>query len=102
MCGRAVRRGGAGVLDVLTGAVSPCGRLSDTIAVDIADYPSSEGFGDPEKVVYKEDIYVGYRYFETFAKDRVLYPFGFGPCPIRRSTWRSRALNRTARPSKES
>ena len=72
------QEGGAGVLDVLTGAVSPSGKLSDTIAIDIADYPSSEGFGDPEKVVYKEDIYVGYRYFETFAKDRVLYPFGFG------------------------
>ena len=70
--------GGAGVLDVLTGAVTPCGKLSDTIAIDIADYPSSEGFGDPVKAVYKEDIYVGYRYFETFAKDRVLYPFGFG------------------------
>lgn len=70
--------GGSGVLDVLTGAVTPCGKLSDTIAIDIADYPSTEGFGDPKKVVYKEDIYVGYRYFETFAKDRVLYPFGFG------------------------
>ena len=70
--------GGSGVLDVLTGAVTPCGKLSDTIAIDIADYPSSEGFGDPVKAVYKEDIYVGYRYFETFAKDRVLYPFGFG------------------------
>ncbi|MBQ2668375.1 MAG: glycoside hydrolase family 3 protein [Clostridia bacterium] len=72
------QEGGAGVLDVLTGAVSPSGKLSDTIAIDIADYPSSEGFGDPEKAIYKEDIYVGYRYFETFAKDRVLYPFGFG------------------------
>ena len=49
------QEGGAGVLDVLTGAVSPSGRLSDTIAIDIADYPSSEGFGDPEKVVYKEE-----------------------------------------------
>ena len=72
------QEGGAGVLDVLTGAVSPSGKLSDTIAIDIADYPSTEGFGDPVKAVYKEDIYVGYRYFETFAKDRVLYPFGFG------------------------
>lgn len=72
------QEGGAGVLDVLTGAVSPSGKLSDTIAMDIADYPSTEGFGDSEKAVYKEDIYVGYRYFETFAKDRVLYPFGFG------------------------
>ena len=72
------QEGGAGAADVLTGAVSPCGKLSDTIAYDIADYPSTAGFGDPEKAVYSEDIYVGYRYFETFAKDRVLYPFGFG------------------------
>lgn len=78
MYGRAGQEGGAGVADVLTGAVSPCGKLSDTIAYDIADYPSTVGFGDPEKAVYSEDIYVGYRYFETFAKDRVLYPFGFG------------------------
>lgn len=72
------QEGGIGAADVLTGAVTPCGKLSDTIALDINDYPSTEGFGDPKQVVYKEDIYVGYRYFETFAKDRVLYPFGYG------------------------
>ena len=44
----------------------------------IKDYPSTENFGDPFKNYYKEDIYVGYRYFETFAKDKVLYPFGYG------------------------
>lgn len=72
------QEGGAGAADVLTGTVTPCGKLSDTIALDISDYPSTEGFGDPTRVIYKEDIYVGYRYFETFAKDRVLYPFGYG------------------------
>ena len=55
-----------------------CGKLTDTIAADINDYPSTENFGDPFKNYYKEDIYVGYRYFETFAKDKVLYPFGYG------------------------
>lgn len=70
--------GGNAVADILTGAVNPSGKLTDTIAWDITDYPSTEGFGDPSEVVYKEDIYVGYRYFETFAKDKVLYPFGFG------------------------
>ncbi|MDO5416222.1 MAG: glycoside hydrolase family 3 C-terminal domain-containing protein [Lachnospiraceae bacterium] len=70
--------GGNGVADVLTGRVNPCGKLSDTIAEDITDYPSTANFGDPKCNCYKEDIYVGYRYFETFAKDRVLYPFGFG------------------------
>ena len=64
--------------DVLTGKVCACGKLTDTIAQSIEDYPSTENFGDPFKNYYKEDIYVGYRYFETFAKDKVLYPFGYG------------------------
>ncbi len=72
------QEGGSGVLDVLTGRVSPCGKLTDTIARDITDYPSTKNFGDDKVNVYQEDIYVGYRYFETFAKDKVLYPFGFG------------------------
>lgn len=70
--------GGNGVVDVLTGKVNPCGRLSDTIAYDITDYPSMEDFGNEETIIYKEDIYVGYRYFETAAKAKVMYPFGFG------------------------
>lgn len=70
--------GGNGVADVLTGRVSPCGKLSDTIAASIEDYPSTAGFGDKDRNIYAEDIYVGYRYFETAAKDKVLYPFGFG------------------------
>ena len=70
--------GGNGAADVLTGRVSPCGKLSDTIAASIEDYPSTAGFGDPYENIYAEDIYVGYRYFETAARDKVLYPFGFG------------------------
>lgn len=70
--------GGNGTADVLTGKVSPCGKLSDTIACSIEDYPSHKNFGDPKANIYEEDIYVGYRYFETFAPDKVLYPFGFG------------------------
>lgn len=72
------QEGGNGVLDVLTGSVNPCGKLTDTIAYNIADYPSSPYFGNRKKNYYKEDIYVGYRYFETCAKDKVQYPFGFG------------------------
>ena len=72
------QEGGNGVADVLTGKVCACGKLTDTIAADINDYPSTVNFGDPLKNYYKEDIYVGYRYFETFAKDKVLYPFGYG------------------------
>ena len=70
--------GGSGVVDVLTGKVNPCGKLTDTIAYDIKDYPSMEDFGNEETLIYKEDIYVGYRYFETAARDKVKYPFGYG------------------------
>ncbi|WP_214828869.1 glycoside hydrolase family 3 protein [Exiguobacterium algae] len=70
--------GGKGLVDVLVGDVSPSGKLTDTIARSIEDYPSTKNFGHADKGIYQEDIYVGYRYFETFAKDEVLYPFGFG------------------------
>lgn len=70
--------GGNAVADVLTGRVPVCGKLSDTIAISYADYPSATHFGGDSEVLYTEDIYVGYRYFETFAPDRVRYPFGFG------------------------
>lgn len=72
------QEGGNGVADLLLGRESPSGKLTDTIARDIKDYPSTADFGDPDRNFYREDIYVGYRYFETFAKDRVVYPFGFG------------------------
>lgn len=69
---------GNAVMDVLYGEVSPSGRLTDTIARSDGDYPTAQNFGGFLHNCYQEDIYVGYRYFETFAKDRVLYPFGFG------------------------
>ena len=72
------QEGGNAVADILTGKVNPCGKLTDTIARNIEDYPSSKNFGDAEKNYYQEDIYVGYRYFESFAKKKVLYPFGYG------------------------
>lgn len=71
--------GGKGTADVLTGKVSPSGKLPDTIAYKASDYPSDANFGREEnRDIYAEDIYVGYRYFETFAKEKVFYPFGFG------------------------
>lgn len=72
------------VADMLTGEVNPSGRLADTVAYSVNDHPSSVCFGTNEYeggefyVEYLEGIYVGYRYFETFAKDKVQYPFGYG------------------------
>ncbi len=67
--------------DIICGDVNPSGKLVDTFARSFADYPSSDSFFESEDYVnYYEDIYVGYRYFET-QKDkaeRVMYPFGFG------------------------
>lgn len=70
--------GGLGTAKALTGEITPCGKLTDTIASSIKDYPSDPYFGDHNKNYYTEDIYVGYRYFETFAPQKVVYPFGFG------------------------
>lgn len=70
--------GGTGAARVLLGEVSPSGKLPDTIAYDVKDYPSDKYFHNTERNFYTEDIYVGYRWFETFAKEKVRYPFGFG------------------------
>lgn len=69
---------GNALADILYGDGNPSGRLTDTIARRYEDYPASHNFGAEDFNEYREDIYVGYRYFETFARDRVLYPFGFG------------------------
>lgn len=72
------QEGGNAAADVLLGDVNPSGKLFDTVAKEISDYPSDDNFGDRKRVFYKEDIYVGYRYFETVAPDKVVYPFGYG------------------------
>lgn len=72
--------GGSAVAGIVTGEESPSGCLTDTIAESLADYPSNDNFGnkDIHEDLYEEDIFVGYRYFSTFAPSKVLYPFGFG------------------------
>lgn len=73
--------GGLAIADILCGDVNPSGKLTDTFAREFSDYPSAETFNESEDYVdYFEDIYVGYRYFETIpdAKNKVVYPFGYG------------------------
>ncbi|MBR4728595.1 MAG: glycoside hydrolase family 3 protein [Clostridia bacterium] len=78
--------GFAAVAQMLSGKVNPSGRLADTVAYDPAAHASSPCFGSfkyqddsgEHYVEYREGIYVGYRYFETFAPEKVQFPFGYG------------------------
>ena len=73
--------GGLAAADILMGDATPSGKLVDTCAAGFDDYPSSQGFHESEEYAkYTEDIFVGYRYFETIPnmKERVVYPFGYG------------------------
>ncbi len=73
--------GGCAIADILTGDVNPSGKLCDTIAKSYDFYPSVEDFNECfEYLNYSEDIYVGYRYFETLPEkaELVRYPFGYG------------------------
>ncbi len=75
---QAGQEAGRSCAKILLGEAVPSGKLSSTMAKSIDDYPSTAGFNTGNDSIYIEDIYVGYRYFTTFARDRVLYPFGFG------------------------
>ena len=70
---------GAGALvEVLTGAQNPCGKLAETWARSYADTPAKAHFGgDGPTVEYREGLYIGYRYFTT-AEKAVRFPFGYG------------------------
>lgn len=73
--------GGNAIAELLLGKATPSGKLPDTFAKDLTDYPSTDGFfKSADYVEYTEDIYVGYRYFETLpgAAEKVCYPFGYG------------------------
>ena len=73
--------GGLAEAELLLGIGNPSGKLADTFAKSLEDYPSSPTFYESDTHVdYVEDIYVGYRYFETLpgAADKVNYPFGYG------------------------
>jgi beta-glucosidase len=73
--------GGDAVVEVLNGTVNPSGKLTDTWPLNLSDNPSTAGFadldGNTSQEVYNDDIYVGYRYYDTFDVE-VSYPFGYG------------------------
>ena len=90
---QAGQEGGNALVKVLNGTANPSGKLTDTWAVEYTDYASSPYFalhngvdengnlvttgGDNKEEYYTDDIFVGYRYFDTFGID-VAYPFGYG------------------------
>lgn len=73
--------GGLATAELLVGKGSPSGKTVDTFAKSLDDYPSTYNFHESRNYVdYTDDIYVGYRYFETIpgAAEKVIYPFGYG------------------------
>ena len=81
MAWQAGLEGGLAEAELLLGVANPSGKLADTFAATLDDYPSSPNFYESDDFVnYEDDIYVGYRYFETIpgAAAKVNYPFGFG------------------------
>ncbi len=81
LLGQAGLEAGNALADIITGKVSPSGRLTDTFALSYEDYPTHETFSlnddNPYQEDYNEGIYVGYRYFDS-KKLEVVYPFGYG------------------------
>lgn len=67
---------GNALADVITGKVTPSGKLTDTWAQSYYDYPTTKDF-EKDVIPYYEGVYVGYRYFDTFNVTP-LYEFGFG------------------------
>ena len=73
--------GGLAAAELLVGDGNPSGKTVDTFARTLDDYPSTHNFHESRDYVdYTDDIYVGYRYFETIpgAAEKVVYPFGYG------------------------
>ena len=78
LAGLGGQAGGGAIADLLFGAVCPGGKLAETWPLALADTPAYRYFpGGPATVEYREALYVGYRYYDSFARP-VLFPFGHG------------------------
>ncbi|MCI7382649.1 MAG: glycoside hydrolase family 3 C-terminal domain-containing protein [Hungatella hathewayi] len=78
---QAGQEGGSAFADIMSGAVNPSGKMTDSWAYTYLDYPNARTFshknGNTDTEKYEEGIFVGYRYFDTFDVP-VRYGFGFG------------------------
>lgn len=68
---------GTSALDLLLGRANPCGKLAETWPLALEDTPAYGQFGKRFNTLYRESVFVGYRYYQTFAR-QVQFPFGFG------------------------
>ena len=71
------QNGGEATYSLLFGEISPSGKLAQTWPCEYADVPFCDAFGKTKNEVYKESVFVGYRYYTTAGK-KVRYPFGYG------------------------
>ena len=71
------QRGGEATRKLLFGEKNPCGKLAETWAKSYSDVPYGDKFSKTKIEVYKESVFVGYRYYQK-TKKRVAFPFGFG------------------------
>lgn len=77
LMGLAGQMAGAAPLDLLLGRANPCGKLAETWPLALEDTPAYGQFGKRFNTQYRESVFVGYRFYQTFAKP-VAFPFGFG------------------------
>ena len=70
--------GGAAVANILTGAVNPSGKTTETYPLEFDENPTFGNYpGGPVTSEHRESVYIGYRYYDKAGKD-VLFPFGYG------------------------
>ncbi len=69
---------GNSVCDVLSGRVDPCGRLPMTAARKLSDWPSDANFAAGDRIAYAEGVFMGYRGFDKYSPEAVLFPFAHG------------------------